>query len=155
MLVTGKDDVPSRADAVRDVEHEVGVIIRRVRRLASHRAQVLHPSLQTGSYLLISWLEQTGPVRASTLSDQFDVDKGAISRQVKHLVDLGLIRAERDPADARAFLLSLTDDARSRLAEVTEQRRSWFDDKLADWSADELAAFASMLARYNATLNAD
>ena len=34
-------------------------------------------------------------MRASSIVELFDIDKGAISRQVHHLTELGLI--ERDP----------------------------------------------------------
>jgi DNA-binding MarR family transcriptional regulator len=144
---------PTRAESLRDLEHEVGVLIRRVRRVIGERARSVHPDLQPASYLILSWINDSGPVRASALVEQFDVDKGAVSRQVKHLVDLNLLAAEKDPADGRATLLSVTDEARTRLADVTDHRRKLLDERLATWSASELAGFASELSRYNAALN--
>ncbi len=144
---------PSRAESLRDLEHEVGVIIRRVRRVVGVRARMVHEQLQPATYLILSWIDHSGPVRASEVAEQFDVDKGAVSRQVKHLVDLGLVQAERDPDDARAWLLSVTDEARTRLADVSDHRRKWLDEQLAGWSAADLAEFAGTLARYNSSLN--
>jgi DNA-binding MarR family transcriptional regulator len=144
----------SRADTLRDLETEVGVLIRRVRRVIGERARLVHPDLQPASYLILTTIAQGAPVRASAIAELFDVDKGAISRQVKHLVDLGLLAHEKDPADARATLLSVTDEARTRMADVTEHRQKQLGEKLADWSDDDLSSFVAELARYNEALNA-
>lgn len=145
----------TRADTLRDLETEVGVLIRRVRRVIGDRARLVHPDLQPASYLILTTIAQGEPVRASAISELFDVDKGAVSRQVKHLVDLGLLSHEKDPADARASLLSVTDEARTRLADVVEHRQKQLGEKLSEWSDDELSSFVSELGRYNAALNAD
>ena len=50
-------------------------------------------------------------MRASAIAEQFDIDKGAISRQVQHLVDLGLVDRVTDPDDGRAMLVSVSDEA--------------------------------------------
>lgn len=145
----------SRTDTLRDLETEVGVLIRRVRRVIGDRARLVHPDLQPASYLILTTVAQGEPVRASAISELFDVDKGAVSRQVKHLVELGLLAHEKDPADARASLLSVTDEARTRLADVTEHRQKQLGEKLSQWSDDELSSFVSELGRYNAALNVE
>ena len=83
------------------------------------------------------------------------MDKGAVSRQVQHLTELGLIERTPDPADGRAALLAVTDDARRRMADVHRHRRKYLDERLADWSDEDLRAFVDMLGRYNASLDLD
>ncbi|MFB9312673.1 MarR family winged helix-turn-helix transcriptional regulator [Nocardioides plantarum] len=144
----------SRTDTLRDLETEVGVLIRRVRRVIGDRARLVHPDLQPASYLILTTIAQGEPVRASAISELFDVDKGAVSRQVKHLVELGLLTHAKDPADARATLLSVTDEGHTRLADVVEHRQKQLGEKLSEWSDDELTSFVSELGRYNAALNA-
>lgn len=144
---------PSRTDSLRVLEGEVAVLIRRVKRVIGERARAMHPDLQPASYLMIGYVADNGPVRASTVAEVYGIDKGAISRQVTHLVDLGLLRGEPDPADRRATLLSVTDEALARLEEIKSHRRKLVDEQLGDWSAAELEQFASDLARYNAALN--
>ena len=143
----------TRADTLRSLEREVGVMIRRVRRLIRERAHSVHPDLQPASYLLLASIAQSGPVRASVLVEQFDIDKGAISRQVTHLVDLGLLASVKDPDDGRATLLSLTDEAVRRMADVAEHRHRLLDETLSDWTAEELEGFVGELNRYNTALN--
>ena len=75
-----------RAEELRRLEQEVGVLIRRVKRVIGERSRSVHPDLQPASYLMLTYLAAEGPQRSSVLSDRFGVDKGAISRQVQHLV---------------------------------------------------------------------
>lgn len=144
----------NREHTLRELEQQVGVLIRRVRRVIGERARAIHPDLQPASYLILSYVAENAPVRASSMAEQFDIDKGAISRQTKHLVDLGLLARESDPRDGRASLLSITDEAISRMADVAAHRRKLIDEQLADWSAAELSGFVGELARYNQALNA-
>ena len=143
----------TRADTIRELEQEVGVLIRRVRRVIGVRARAVHESLQPASYLMLGYVAEFGPIRASAMAEIFDIDKGAISRQVQHLIDLGLIEKTPDPDDGRATLLSTTDEAVRRMQDVAAHRRKWLDEQLGDWSDEELAGFAKELGRYNAALS--
>ncbi|MGH3346304.1 MAG: MarR family winged helix-turn-helix transcriptional regulator [Nocardioides sp.] len=142
-----------RAQSLRQIEHELGVLIRRVRRVIGDRARAVHPELQPATYLLLSHLDEAGPLRASALVDATGVDKGAISRQVQQLVDLGLLTRAQDPDDGRATLLQVTADAHARLGQVQRDRRRRFDRRLGEWSDADLADFAARLADYNAALD--
>jgi DNA-binding MarR family transcriptional regulator len=144
----------TRSDSVRNLEREVGVLIRRIKRVIGERSQAVHPDLQPSSYLMLSWLAENGPVRPSAMVDYFAIDKGAISRQLQHLVDLGLVDRTPDPDDGRATQVVASEDAVRRLVDVAEHRRKWLDEQLGDWSADELSGFAATLHRYNEALNA-
>jgi DNA-binding MarR family transcriptional regulator len=143
----------SRGESLRHLEREVGVLIRRIKRVIGERARAVHEDLQPASYLMLSWLADEGPVRASAMVERFHIDKGAISRQLQHLDELGLVVRTPDPADGRASLVAASDDARRRLADVAEHRRKWLDEQLGDWSAEELERFATTLERYNQALN--
>jgi DNA-binding MarR family transcriptional regulator len=143
----------SRADELGRLEQEVGVLIRRVKRVIGERARAIHPDLQAASYLMLAYLESAGPQRSSVMSERFGVDKGAISRQVQHLVDLGLLVREPDPDDGRAMLISASPDAVRRMRAVDQDRRRWLEEQLSDWSEDDLREFVTGLARYNAALD--
>jgi len=145
--------VTDRASSLRQIEHELGVLIRRVRRVILDQARAVHPELQSATYLLLTHLDESGPLRASALVEATGVDKGAISRQVQQLVDLGLLTRTQDPDDGRATLLQVTDDARARIGQVQGERRRRFDQRLGEWSQADLADFATRLADYNAALD--
>lgn len=143
----------SRPESILALESEVLVLIRRIRRVIGDRARMVHPELHPSAYLLLVSLSEGGPVRSSSFVEKLEVDKGAVSRQVQHLVDLGLARRSPDPADGRATLVSATEDATRRLAEVSTTRRAWLGERLGDWSDSELADFVATLGRYNTSLD--
>jgi DNA-binding MarR family transcriptional regulator len=143
----------SRAEELGRLEQEVGVLIRRVKRVIGERARAVHPDLQPASYLMLTYLASEGPQRSSVMSEVFGVDKGAISRQVQHLCDLGLLLREADPVDGRAMLISASPDAVHRLHAIDGERRRWLAEQLAEWSEDDLREFVSGLARYNSALD--
>ena len=141
-----------RPESLFRLEQEVGVLVRRIRRVIAERARLVHPELQPASYLMLSHVAENGPMRASAVADLFTIDKGAISRQVTHLTELGLVEKSRDPEDGRAWLLSATPDATHRLRTVTEQRRTYLAERLDGWEAGDLERFTDLLARYNDSL---
>jgi DNA-binding MarR family transcriptional regulator len=140
-------------EAVRALEHEMGVLVRRLRRLIAERARLVHPDLAPVGYSMLIALED-GPRRASDLVDLFSIDKGAVSRQVQSLLELGLIERNPDLEDRRAAILAITDEGARRLETVREMRRAELLGRLSSWSSEELADFVSALSRYNAALEA-
>ena len=143
-----------RAAILGDLEREVAVMVRRIRRVIADRARSVHPDLAPSSYLMLTFVAERGPMRASEIAEQFEIDKGAISRQVAHLTDLALLGRVSDPEDGRAMLVSVSDEGRRRLADVALRRREWLDERLGDWSEADLAGFVDALGRYNRALDA-
>jgi len=144
----------SRRDvALHSIEREVGALIRRVRRVIGERARAVHPELQPSAYLILTYLHEEDDVRSSRLVENFGIDKGAISRQIRSLGDLGLVERSPDPEDGRATRLRLTDDAKARLDAVRDHRWGRFNQRLAEWSDDDLVAFAETLQLYNESLD--
>ena len=63
------------------------------------------------------------------------MDKGAVSRQVQHLVDLGLVDRQPDPDDGRATLLAASaDGAVARLADVSRDAAIASPSGSASWT---------------------
>lgn len=113
---------------------------------------MIHPELSAVSYLMLGTLDNAGPARASTLVETFAIDKGAVSRHVQFLLELGLIERAPDPDDRRAAILSITQEGSRRLEEVSARRREKVEGMLHDWSDEELGSFVRSLARYNSAL---
>jgi len=143
----------SRRDALAELETEVAVLIRRVRRVIGERARAVHPELMPSSYLMLGYIHEHGPLRASAMCAVFEIDKGAISRQVQHLIDLGLVDRAPDPEDGRATLLSVSAEGVHRLDAVAAERRELLAERLGDWPVSELRDFAASLRRYNDALS--
>jgi len=152
MTLTTEQD-SRRIEHLRDLEQEVGVLIRRVRRVIGERSRAVHAQLQPASYLMLGYLVSEGPMRASAMAEAFDIDKGAISRQIGHLEELGLVERTPDPEDGRASLVSASAEAVRRLEDVANDRRRWVSEQLADWPEERLALLAGELASYNEALS--
>ena len=141
-----------RDESLTRLEGEIGVLMWRAKRAMKERGRMLHPDLPPGGYLMLTWIAERAPVRASALVEGLGIDKGAVSRMVQAMVDLGLLERHPDPADGRASLVSVTAEARSALDRVTRERRVRFDLRLSEWSPVEIDQLSAMLSRYNEAL---
>ena len=118
---------PDRQASVRTIESEVGVLIRRVRRVVAERAQEVHESLHPSTFILLNHLHDHGPLRASSLVEHFAMDKASVSRQGNRyqygwVLDLAATGASLDarawplPQDAVPSEFSLIVDAKALAA---------------------------------------
>ncbi len=140
-------------ETMRALEHEMGVLVRRLRRKIAERARLVHPDLSPVAYSMLIALHDGGPRRASDLVDMFSIDKGAVSRQVQSLLELGLIERTPDPEDRRAAILAITDLGHDRMEAVAEDRRTEIRERLGDWTDADLAQLVSSMSRYNQALD--
>lgn len=143
---------PGRAKSLDRLEDELGVLLRRVRWVLADRARTTHPEISTPAYLLLGNLQRNGPRRSSDLAEELGIDKGAVSRQVQQLCELGLIERTADPEDGRAQQIAISTEGLRRLKVTYAQRRELLEGRLEDWTAPDLDEFVSGLARYNASL---
>lgn len=141
-------------DAIVELEAQMGVIGRRLRRVVTERATAVDPSLGAVGYGVLEHLLRHGDCRQTELVTALGSEKGAISRAVHQLVDLGLAGRVGDPDDGRAQRIAITDLGAERLAAVSAVRRAAYAQRLGDWTPAEIEAFVQMLARYNAALEA-
>lgn len=143
------DDQESAEQAFRAVEREVALLFRRGRARSSELSRRVHPDLEGGAYSLLAFVEEAGKVRLTDIGLYFGIGKASISRQVKHLEELGLVTREVDPLDRRSSLVSLTADGNARYTRARDARRDRFRDLLAAWEPGDVERFAELLSRFN------
>jgi len=136
-------------EAFVELEREIGLLLRRSRAISARLAGQLHPELDGAAYGLLSLLQDAGPLRASELVTRIGLDKSTVSRQVAHLVQLGLVNRAADPVDGRAQVLTPSPEGAARLARIRDVRRARWEDDLSDWPASDVAALAELLRRLN------
>ncbi|MEZ0076437.1 MarR family winged helix-turn-helix transcriptional regulator [Planotetraspora sp. GP83] len=144
----------SAREAYCSVEQQLSVLFRRARALSAEMGRRVHPDLEPGAYGLLIRLDEVSPARPSDLATYFGVGKATISRQLKALEELGLIRREPDSLDGRAHLLALTEEGKQRLDRARDARQKALRERLDTWPEDEVWLLARMLARLN-SLTAD
>ncbi len=110
---------------------------------------------RAGGALLYMLHAHGEPVRVTGLADLLGVDAPTVTRKIQQLEREGLVTRHADAEDHRATRIGLTVSGRRTLERVLKARRSWFDRLLEGWDEVDLAAFASMLERFAASLERD
>ena len=140
---------PDLHEAFVELEREIGLLLRRSRAISARLAGELHPDLDGAAYGLLSLLQDTGPLRASDLVARIGLDKSTVSRQISHLVDLGLVDRAADPVDGRAQVLTPSAEGSARLARIRDVRRARWERDMSDWPPADVATLADLLHRLN------
>jgi DNA-binding MarR family transcriptional regulator len=143
--------VPSDDDLAMagDVSDQLIRLLRLMdRRQAQYQAE--HPdAVERATYYLLVHLVKGGPQRAGALAESVHSDPSTISRQVAHLVRLGLVERMADPEDGRATLLTATDEGRRVFEENRRMRIERFAAMLSDWPVTDRRKFAELLGRFS------
>jgi DNA-binding MarR family transcriptional regulator len=122
-------------------------VVRLVERSRAHYQAESPDAVERATYLLLVHLVKDGPRRAGALAEAVHSDPSTISRQIGHLVKLGLVERTADPVDGRATLLAATAEGRRVFEENRRLRNERFSEILTGWSDDDRAALAAMLGR--------
>lgn len=141
----GTDELQARTDAVRALEAEFGELITRMRRILSENAQRVSPGMLAGAYKVFTTIVRRERISQSALADHLVLDKGQLSRTVRELEHLGLIRRDPDPDDGRASILSPTALGLERLAAARAPQESTLIHALAEWPLDEIRTLTRLL----------
>ncbi|SOC57963.1 MarR family winged helix-turn-helix transcriptional regulator [Ornithinimicrobium cerasi] len=91
-------------------------------------------------------------VRSRDLARSEGLDPSTMSRRLASLADRGLIEREPDPADRRAFLLTLTAAGRRAVEQERARRVALVTDALQRWDDADRAELARLLSRLTDTL---
>jgi DNA-binding MarR family transcriptional regulator len=140
----------TRPEAVASVTDSFIDLQRTVRRSKARLLAAAGNDVESATHLLLHTLQSDGPMRASALAASVHSDLSTVSRQVAALVSRGLLERRADQHDGRACVLAVTDAGRAAVAEHERGRRAFFDEVLAEWSADEVRQFAGQLERFTA-----
>ncbi|MCS0635241.1 MarR family transcriptional regulator [Streptomyces sp. LP05-1] len=136
----------ARDESVDTIQRELTAFARRARAAAAR----LHPELPLVSYTLLAHIEDRQGCRATDLAAHYLLDKSTVSRQITALEKLGLVERRSDPADHRVQVLHPTEKGSALLSSTQASRRAAYQERLADWSTEDLGRFAAYLLRYNA-----
>jgi DNA-binding MarR family transcriptional regulator len=125
-------------------------LVRQLYGLGTVRREIgRHALAELGSqgFTALGVVHVHGPMRVSDVAHHLAVDLSVASRQVRALIDAGYVEREPDPADARATLVSTTEDGRRVLTESHRRMVHAFGRVLQGWSDEDIAALARSLER--------
>jgi DNA-binding MarR family transcriptional regulator len=128
--------VVDRASAIDEVSATLLPRASLATRLLLRRAQRRISRSEAG---LLAALDD-GPRRITELADREGLAQPTMTLMVKRLLERGWVARERDAADRRAVLVSLTEEGAAVLEEVRADYRSALRGHLAAMSDEEVAA---------------
>ena len=75
------------------------------------------------------------------------------SRHVAHVAERGWIERSPDPADKRSRIVRLTPSGEERVREMSHRTTRLLEERLGDWSDDDIAALIRLMARLRASFD--
>ncbi|MFT4218912.1 MAG: MarR family transcriptional regulator [Microbacterium sp.] len=136
---------PGREHAVRALEAEFDELVGHFRRLLSEQAARVSPGMLPGAYKVFTTIVRREAVTLSALAEQLMMDKGQLSRTVRDLERLGLVRRVPDPSDGRSSLLSPTEQGLERMDVVRTDRRNPLVASLDGWDTADIETLRRLL----------
>ena len=135
------------SDPLAELERGLTRLLRQMTRPAFYRwlAAAGGVHLDRADYGVLVWIAEAAPVRLTDLAESLGVDISTVSRRVRDLERAGLVRRSGDPADQRAFRLSLTAEGEDILGRVRRTRQEAMRRLLAGWSEGDRAQLACLL----------
>ncbi|MGV9644552.1 MarR family winged helix-turn-helix transcriptional regulator [Streptomyces sp. NPDC004822] len=107
----------------------------------------------SGSAAVLTLLVRHGEMRMSKLAELLAVDMSVTSRHVAHVAERGWIERSPDPADKRSRIVRLTPSGEERVREMSHRTTRLLEERLSDWSDDDVTALIRLMARLRASFD--
>lgn len=134
-------------DGIADIEFEAMVLGRHlspVRRAADGES-----CLDRSAYTLLTRLKAQGPMSIGQFSDAFGLDASTLNRQTAAMMRVGLVERIPDPDGGLARKFLITEAGLKRLDAERTANVQGVASVLKNWSAEDVAALAALLTRFN------
>ncbi len=126
-------------------------LARLSRRLRRHALAGLTPT----QLAALSTVEQSGPLRLGDLAAAEGIAPSTLTRMVAVLEDLGYVRRDSDPKDARASTLAITTEGHETLEHLRAEGTALLTEWLMQLSPAQRAALATALPALEALAEPD
>lgn len=131
-------------DSLQSIEYEIALLVR----LTTAYSPKLG-DLDRSEYLILSELNQNGPLAINVIADQLMLNISTASRQVGNLESKKFIKRFPDPVNGRISLIEITTQGQEILTYVQKARYDFYSDVLQNWSMSELKQLENNLSRLN------
>lgn len=116
--------------------------MRLSRRMRQERDDV---GLSASHLAALATLERHGPMSLGELAAREKVAPPSMTRVVTRLSTGGLVDRQSKPGDRRQVLVEISPDGRALLAADRRRRDEWLSARLAELSAEDLAALQQVV----------
>ncbi|MEV4172951.1 MarR family transcriptional regulator [Nonomuraea sp. NPDC049709] len=108
-----------------------------------------HRHLDRSAYILLSRIRMEGMMSIGQLSEAFGLDVSTLNRHTSALLRAGLAERIPDPEGGIARKFRLTEAGEQHLDDERARNINGLEKVLAGWTAEDVAAFAAYLKRFN------
>lgn len=137
------------------VERELAVLSRQpgMGLFGDSKASTARDLVDRGTYVLLTRLEEDGPLAIREIAEAFGLDVSTVNRKANACAADGLLERIPDPDGGMARKFRVTALGRSRLDCYRDWARSGLERVLEGWSDEDLEALASALDRLNRSID--
>jgi DNA-binding MarR family transcriptional regulator len=139
--VTAPTRTPLDAEELRRVEQALVSIVRAV----MHASHQFDSGLDKAGYITLVVLDRCGTVRQTDLACRLALDLSTVSRQIKHLEELGFVTRSEDPDDRRASVVRVSAAGRREITRQRQARWAPVADRLAEVPGPDRERFVLFL----------
>lgn len=125
----------------------------RIQRIGLGREAARRRSVRAGvdvgrpAIAILTALHHHGSMRLNALSGRCELEAPLVSREVRDLVERGLVTRSPDPADGRAVIIALTEAGADTYRSYRRATDDIITETFADWTAADLDRLAAYLER--------
>ena len=139
--------------------HSVDAALTRIGRVANSRRAARRRARRAGVPLAptaertLAAIYRLGPARLRAIAEHVDLEPSRVSREVRPLVEAGLVVQRTDPADGRATLLATTAAGKRAFERYRRAADEILAQSMEDWNDQDLHRLAKLLTRLSASLD--
>jgi DNA-binding MarR family transcriptional regulator len=132
------------------VAKRIGIALREIRRGTAQdlRSRLYGELVELAQADALEVLVHRRELTMSELAAELRVDASAATRTVRRLTDAGLVARTTLPSDARAVIVSLTEEGESLVIEILRRSMSAVEAILDEFDAGEQGELADLLERF-------
>jgi len=138
---------------VNELAEQLRPVVMRLSRELRREVRLL--GVTAGQVSLLFAINRNPGVGVRELAAYEHISPAGMSRHVSRLVELGLLRREDDPKDARRHGLHVTAEGQKILRQARSRRAAWLASRLRMLSVDDLEAIRGAVAPLGRLLEAD
>ncbi|HEX3815243.1 MAG TPA: MarR family transcriptional regulator [Mycobacteriales bacterium] len=115
---------------------------------AKTRMIACEPGIEWSTFVILVPLMENGPLRSSALAEAVHLDPSRVSRMISHVIEIGLVQRQADPADGRAAILQITARGKHVFGQLQRQRDEYLASVVSAWTESDRRTFAILMGRF-------
>jgi len=130
-----------------ELSRELFRYVRTMRAVKGRLAHGMDSGTEFQAMGLLFYLKCQGPIRQADVAAGSLLDPSTVSRQVRRLVQDGLVERRADPLDGRAVRLAVSEDGEHALSRALVLGRQYVSECVGRWDTADIRTLTALLHR--------